>query len=37
VNVKKTYPARVAAQETVTRVAAPPMADGDRKHPLLGA
>ena len=36
VNVKKRYPARVGAQETVTWVAAAPIANGDRKHAILG-
>ncbi len=30
-------PARVAGPETVTREAAAPIANGDRKHPILDA
>jgi len=37
VNVKTIDPARVAGPETVTRVAAAPIANGDRKHPILAA
>jgi len=37
VNVKTTDPARVARPETVTRVEAAPIANGDRKHPMLDA
>jgi hypothetical protein len=37
VNVKTIDPARVAGPETVTHVAAAPIANGDRNHPILGA
>jgi len=36
-NVKTIDPGRVAGPETVTRVEAAPIANGDRKHPMLDA